>query len=317
MKYKDIAIADGALLPASYRDDDRDGMIRLRAPNIHDLSFLERELDLQRLTSIFRWLWIAGRPTPARPLYYQLMLSREILVTENMDMHLVWTPGRIFLKPVPRFLLDPSFWRDHLSCPQSRPCANGPGCRTRQGLRQRALGFLSSYVGLVGHESDFFIAKERHLIPQEVDWLDWRSLICEILSIENLAHEVDPRFHYGELRLGRLNKIYILQGRSVTRGYMPTWQHYGGYLQDNLAWLATATIYIVVVLTALQVGLATSLGENHVFQSVSYGFTIFSISGPLIAVVLIFLVLIFLFINNWVEAASFKTRRSNALSIQL
>lgn len=48
-------------------------------------------------------------PMPPRPLHHQLLLSREISVTEQMDMYLVWMTGRMFLKPIPRFLLEPYF----------------------------------------------------------------------------------------------------------------------------------------------------------------------------------------------------------------
>lgn len=70
---------------------------------------VEKELDLQRAISIHGWLWLAGPPEPPRALYRQLLLGREIFVTEQMDMHLAWTTGRMFLRPVPRFLLEPDF----------------------------------------------------------------------------------------------------------------------------------------------------------------------------------------------------------------
>jgi hypothetical protein len=57
---------------------------------------------------------------PPRPLHYQQAASREIVVVEKMDLHLVWEPNRIYLKPLPRYLLSHSFWRDHLVCK--------PGC---------------------------------------------------------------------------------------------------------------------------------------------------------------------------------------------
>ena len=48
--------------------------------------------------------------------------------------------------------------------------------------------------------------------------------------------------------------------------------------------MATATVFIALVLTALQVGLATErLQENASFQQASYGFTIFAILGPICA----------------------------------
>lgn len=315
LQTSEVTTADDGLLPASYREKTSAGPIRLYVPSIHDHVFLKQELDLQRLNPVFHWLWVAGRPMPPRPLHYQLMLGRDIMITEDMNMHLVWTAGRIFLKPIPRYLLEPAFWNDCLLCPQDCHCPDDRDCR--QSLRRLALDFLFSYMGMISHESDFSIAKERHLLPKEVEWRHWRSLATEVLSIEDIDRQVDTRFLYGELLLGRLNKIYILSGRSVFRGYMPNWQQYGAYFQDNLAWLATATIYIAVVLTAMQVGLATSLKENRVFQLVSLGFTIFSILGPLVAAVIILLVFILLFINNWVEAVSFKKRRFESFNTRI
>ncbi|KAF0319168.1 UDP-N-acetylglucosamine transferase subunit ALG13 [Colletotrichum asianum] len=41
-----------------------------------------------------------------------------------------------------------------------------------------------------------------------------------------------------------------------------------------MAWITTATVYLVVVLTAMQVGLSTdALKDNNTFQRASYGFT--------------------------------------------
>lgn len=69
--------------------------------------------------------------------------------------------------------------------------------------------------------------------------------------------------------------------------------------------MTAATIYIALVLTAMQVGLATSyLGSNVSFQNASWGFTIFAILGPLIGVLVAGIVGIFQFCINLV-----KTRR--------
>ncbi|ROV90934.1 hypothetical protein VMCG_09992 [Cytospora schulzeri] len=328
-----------SLLPASYRVVVNQ-VPRLFTPNLHDDDdFLERELDLRRLDSIFNWLWVTGRPMPPRPLHYQLVLGREITVAERMDMHLVWTTGRIFLKPVPRFLLHPRFWRDHLSCREDCPClprhddadvignittkaqeaAGGGGVPQggcRQGLRARALGFLCSYTALVSHESDFLIARDRHLLPREVEWPAWRALVRQLLMIEDIDRKVDARFIYGELRLSRLNKIYMLARLPFLRGYLPHWQQYGTYFRDNLAWLATGTVYIAIVLTAIQVGQATSLAGNDRFQSASYGFTIFSILFPLIACLLILLVFSYKFVDNFIEAARYRNQRFRAIQIE-
>jgi hypothetical protein len=290
----------------------------LATPSRHVITCIEKELDLQRLNKVFGWLWVAGRPMPPRPLHHQLLLSRDIFVTEQMDMHLVWTTGRIFLKPIPRFLLEPNFWTEYFSCEQDCNCSEGanPPETARECDRRRlwrsALGFLFSYAALISHESDFYIAKENHLLPGEEDeitWGRWRTFI-EQLDMEHIYQKVDARFVYGELRLSRLNKIYRLSQHPFLRGYMSHWHQYGTFFQDNSAWLASAIVYIAIVLTAMQVGLATkSLTDNDAFQSVSYGFTIFSILGPLIAIALIFLAFCCMFVNNWVVTVIYKKTR--------
>jgi hypothetical protein len=114
---------------------------------------------------------------PPRPLHYQLLLSREIFVTERLDMHLVWTTGRIFLKPVSCFLLELCFWSCCLCCTQDCLCSKDEeeaklgGANKEHGhprLWKCAFGFLFSYAALISQESDFLIAKYMHLIPREV-----------------------------------------------------------------------------------------------------------------------------------------------------
>jgi hypothetical protein len=64
----------------------------------------------------------------------------------------------------------------------------------------------------------------------------------------------------------------------------------------------------------MQVGRATkSLADNDAFQSASYGFTVFSILGPLLIAGLIVLVFCFTFVNNWILAANYKKRRFNII----
>ncbi|KAF4331871.1 subtilisin-like serine protease [Fusarium beomiforme] len=297
------------LLPASYLTESDD----LATPGRHVRTCIRTELDLHRLNKISGWLGIAGRLTPPRPLHHQLLLSREIFITEQMDMHLIWTTGRIFVKPMPRFLLEPRFWTEYLCCRQEYDCSNGEShsrggvqeCECRR-LWKCALGFLFSYAALIRHESDFFTAKDKHLLPEEVEWPGWISFVKQ-LNTEHIYPDIDPRFYHGELRLSRLNKIYHLS-RAPLHGYMAHWNQYATFFQDNFAWLAGTTVYIAVVLTAMQVGLATdSLKDNDAFQSASYGFTVFSILGPLICAGLIFLTFCFIFIFNWIMTENHLT----------
>ncbi|KAF6806868.1 hypothetical protein CPLU01_15856, partial [Colletotrichum plurivorum] len=142
-----------SLLPASKRtkEDDLEApafspildgtnseIDRVQVATIHD--WIDEETDLHRLAAIHNWLWIVGRPMPPRPLHQQRLLNREITITEKMDLHLVWTTDRIFIKPLPRFLLEPRFWAGFLRC-HAVPVCNGDLCSCG-GRRKRALGFL-------------------------------------------------------------------------------------------------------------------------------------------------------------------------------
>lgn len=296
------------LMPASYRTENDD----LAASSL-DFACIKKELALERLDRIIRWLWLAGRPMPPRPLHYQLLLKREIFITEQMDMHLVWSTERMFLKPIPRFLLEPRFWSQHLCCDQGCSCSKaGEGLQSdceRRILWKCSLGFLFSYAGLICYESDFLIAQDKHLLPKEIKWLAWRAFVKQ-LDTEHIYQRINERFVYGELRLSRLNKITRLSQGRLLVGYMPHWQQYRIFVRDNFTWLASAIAYMIIILTAMQVGLATkTLAENPAFQSASYGFTVFSIFGPAAATGIFLLIFGLIVAHNWMVTLAYKRRR--------
>ena len=232
----------------------------------------------------------------------------------------------MYLKPLPRFLLEPQFWTRFLSCAPNCACImeertaqmppvperKKPGepedCKQRK-LRRVALGFLFSYVALIRHESDLGIAKGKFLLPREVNWGYWTTLVKE-LDPEHIYPDIDERFVYGELRLSRLNKLFKLTQRPILRGYVYRWQQYSSFFQEYFGLLAAVTVYIAIILTAMQVGLATDkLQGSKAFMDASYGFTILSILGPLIIMALIFLIFLCLFGNNWYATVPFSRKR--------
>jgi hypothetical protein len=76
--------------------------------------------------------------------------------------------------------------------------------------------------------------------------------------------------------------------------------------------VATATIFAAFVLTAMQVGLATEkLGKNTDFQRASYGFTVFSLVGPICFVVLMALIALF---NLFVDLPGLLSDTDKALA---
>lgn len=297
-----------AELAASYRFKDD-----LVAPTRLESRFVEQEFELDRIHDIMQHLWMVGRPVPPRPLHHQLLLRRQIVITERMDMHLVWGQGHIYLKPIPRFLFLPGFWETHLPDNILRARGNR-GSNGRRSLRECALGFLVSYTALIAHESDFCIAQENHLIPTEVTWPKWRTLVRELLtSSSNIQAEVADRFIYGELRLNRLNLIYYFLG-DFPKGYLARWNSYGSFYRDNLELLIAGTAYVVIILSAMQVGLSTTrLSNNDTFLAVSYGFTIFSIVGPLVFLAIVVFLFCIGFVLNWTWSQKKERKRLQVL----
>ncbi|RYO22015.1 hypothetical protein AA0113_g12779 [Alternaria arborescens] len=73
--------------------------------------FLQDDLWSDDLKRIAPRLWIMTTTSSANvnPLHHQRVKGREIIVTEDPRLHLVWIHDRIFIKPIPRYLLSHTF----------------------------------------------------------------------------------------------------------------------------------------------------------------------------------------------------------------
>ncbi|ORY61453.1 uncharacterized protein BCR38DRAFT_467415 [Pseudomassariella vexata] len=278
-----------SLLPAATRTK-KDHIIVPQA----DIEFLEGELLVTRLNNIQKWLWLCGRPMPPRPLHRQVVLSRNITVSEEIELHLVWHKYRIFIKPLPPYPLDPDFWASHL-------LASG----TKSDGRSKQVA------------DDFHIAKDNGLLPEAVSWEGWKTLSAQFLQHYSYTSE-NPRHCYGELRLSWLNKVYRFTQGSMLRGYSQVAAHkfYIDLIKDNFRVLAAVLGYVAIVLTSTQVGLATEeLQANKAFQRASYGFTVFSIVAPLIVAVGILLMVLVPFFVNWRATKIYERLRFREMGV--
>ena len=281
------------IVSASYRTRD-DKIVTAKAD---DYEYVKSELRVDKLNEIHEWLKIVGRPMPPRALHTQKIKSREIIVTEQMDLHLVWCPKHIYIKPIPRFLLDTGFWEQHLC--------------TDYDLYACAMGFLRSFTALIQYESDYRIAMDMHLLPSEVTWSRWVLLVEQLLKCSDRIH-VNKRYIYGELRLGRLNLIYRL-GKGRIRGFLNNSTTYTDFLQGNLKSLLTLFAYFTIVLSALQVGLGTRhLENNDAFNNAAYVVVVFSMAAPLLAIAVVMAFLIGLTFYNLVATVKYRKQRLHA-----
>jgi hypothetical protein len=184
------------------------------------------------------------------------------VITEDPELHLLWSTDKIYIKPLPQYLMNYAFWKCFLS--EATP-----------DLRKAALGYVRSYYYLILHQSDFDIAIEKKLIYST---MDFAGVLYFLRSFRDIGDDaVTPRYHYGELRLSRLNffsRVYRFElfNREVH------WRY-----DDYFAQIIAPTVFIFatvsVALAAMQVVLAaeqlghTSTWMAFIFTSQWYSVT--------------------------------------------
>ena len=272
------AVAEGktiikaAGLPASFRTKKHS----LVLPNNELQDFLESDLSVKRIESIWSYLWLVGRPYLPRPLNIQAVLNRTIIPTTDASLHLVWTSGKIFIKPLPAYIVSEDFYDRCLASPSLPVYDRCLGSRNPHG---DALGLLYSYLALVPTELDFALAQgdEAHLFPRNYEWDKWQTLTNRVLTDypENTIYQYMPlRYVYGELRLSRLDKIYRYLRGDWLHGYsrLTGSTSYSEFFLEYIGIVTSVTVYIAIVLTAMAVGLVTEgLKDNPAFIGACYG----------------------------------------------
>ncbi len=235
------------------------------------MKFLQRELWAPDLERMAPHLWIMATQSYASvyPLHSQRLRRKELVVTEDPRLHLVWVYDRVFIKPIPKYLLSYDFWRIYLLDDASPIGGKTPEERqSHQNVCRAALGFVRTYLFLIEHESDFELAcrKEHQLIPAGVTWDAFCDFSSDLKDIDN--DTVSGRYHYGELRLTRLNMyVKILLGRF---DYERVHAQYGDYFARFYSPLLFVFGIISIVLSAMQVQLGVEMLASRQWPSFWY-----------------------------------------------
>lgn len=260
---------------------------------------------MTKINKMQKHLYLTGQKRDCSALHMHKTLDRHIIAVEDCRLHLMWQNRTIYIKTCPSFLLDYDMWMQHLVKDSV--------------IFRNALGFLRSYVSLVRRESDMLIARGNGLLPPNLDWQQWlnlsRSFLRHIGSLWDAKHQ--DRWTYGELRLGRLNMINRFcfcsdrEPGQLHRGLFNQYRDYGSNFRRHFSWIAASSIYSILVLTALQVGLATGqIGHNAQFMVAAEAFTISVLLALLAALVLSIVFGAYIFLDN--ALFTLKTLRSNA-----
>ncbi|KAI5802109.1 hypothetical protein FPQ18DRAFT_300252 [Pyronema domesticum] len=268
-------------------------------PNTKLSDYLTKELSVDRINKIHLDLWWAGRPGNIHTLHAQKMMKRDITISENIELHLVWFDSTIFIKPLPAWILDYDFYQKHI-------CSN-------EKLYLLANGWLVSYTKLVRYPSDFDIAMELKLLPSGMTWDSWCVLSYKLQKeLNDDCTKVNKRYYYGELRLPRLNHIYrFLRGFSV---YQNVYRQYDHFFSKNFAWLLLLVVYLSTILSALQVVIGIQ-DTSEKLMGFSYWVGLLSVALILFFVAVQLLLFIVIFVYHF--AATVKNLEKEKMGWKL
>ncbi len=187
-----------------------------------------------------------------KPLHHQGSHAREIKVSENPGLHLVWYNELIFVKPVPAYFYSPAFW-EYL---ENADADANAGAEKRSRLYQACVGFMRSYYLLIKYEIDFERACELRLIPKKggvefPTYAEWCEFMVPFSRVRD--DQVNRRYHYGELRLARLNRTaFFSKGKLSYFHIFPQW---GARTMHILTPILAMFAVCSVFLNAMQVSL--------------------------------------------------------------
>ncbi|KAL7896965.1 hypothetical protein HDV63DRAFT_82711 [Trichoderma sp. SZMC 28014] len=252
--------------------------IRLQHPFDGIAQFLKDELVTDDLDKLAPHLWLVAtqNSTHISSLTHQLVRGRQIVVTEDPGLHLTWIYEKVFIKPLPEYLLSHAFWNYFLVNPNS-PIPSPE----RRAIFRAACGFLRSYAFLIQHKSDYLLAVHDDslgLVPKSISFPKLVEFLRCFKSIPDT--EVSHRYLYGDLRLTRLNFwVKIFQGR---RTYFKQYGQYGAYFAQFYGPLLFVFGIITLALSSMQVVLAaesvTGFGDGWMsFVWMSQGFSVFTL----------------------------------------
>jgi hypothetical protein len=275
------------------------GHPRVGLANVGALTlFLEQELCSQDLEKMAPYLWMMSlrSSTNISPLHRQRVKGREILITEDPKLHLVWLPNRIHIKPLPAYLLSFEFWDVYLVRPSS-PLRD----ESRRRILTAALGYVRTFYYLIKYESDFILAQECCLIPKSVSWPQFCAFTSKFCSISD--DDVSPRYSFGELRLSRLNFYckFILWKFQVQHVHTSYASYFSRFYAPFLFVFGISTVLLSALQVELQLEPLTQVSRPS-FWIACHWCAFLTLFLVLILTALLFSLFLYRFVSEWQHA---------------
>jgi hypothetical protein len=278
---------------------------------------------------------ISFNSDPISSLTKNIVLGRQIVISEDVGLHCIWDDDRIFFKPIPYYLLSYGFWswllRADLESKEIGDYRNGQDeskeikaspthLEERENIITSACGLLRTYTHIIRYRSDFDIAARAGLVPIDATFED---LILFLEPFKDLPDSmISDRWCYGEIQLQTLNMVsFFTRLKPYHRLHRNRYNAFFlRYYGPTLFVFATFS----VALSAMQVALAVRAGEAPTegvtdgglggsWRSMGYAFRWFSLYSMIFAASMGLMLLVFLFglisVDQWESYCRWRAGR--------
>lgn len=192
-----------------------------------------------------KWLRYFPASSPILSLTAQRVHDRTLVITENPALHCILEDRRVFIKPLPPYLLSHAFW-SFITDRQNSWLTDAQ----RKEVYMSASGFLHTYTKLIQHESDYIIALEKHLIQVMISFPDLTKFLRAFEELN--AGSLNPRYS-DEHELRSLNTFSILH--SMKPYYRVRRYEYNSFFAPYITPMLFVFATFSVCLSAMQVTL--------------------------------------------------------------
>ncbi|KAK8189771.1 hypothetical protein IWZ00DRAFT_494006 [Phyllosticta capitalensis] len=263
------------------------------------LKFLKEDFCTPRLDAFSPSLWVVATQDSRHisSLTHQVVRGHEITLTENPELHLVWHDKRVFVKPLPPFLLSNVFWEVCLAADSES-----------EGVHRALLGFMRSYRYLIQHPSDFELAVEKRLVPVDCNHpkIDFATFVLFMEQFDVVDSDVSLRFHYGDLRLSRLNfwAKFVLGEFNFSDAY----GNYDAYFSRFYGPVLFLFGVLSIMISSIQLGFASQKGLQTVHSAwrplykVGEGLSVAVLVLACFIAVSLFALFVYLLLNEYIFA---------------
>ncbi|KAJ5393628.1 uncharacterized protein N7487_011269 [Penicillium crustosum] len=232
--------------------------VGLLRSQVHD--HLSNELATPLLDELYTHLWLVAKKSGRHidALHTQKVKGRAIIPTEDPRLHLIWNKNKIYIKPVPLYLVNYEFW----------------------------VRYLQPLKPVLSSENSSLVPK----IPEPAALIGWSIFINHFRVVGD--DRVAKRYHYGQLRLSRLNwavRIFRPQHTRTRWFYENSYWSTGEFMERATFPLVFLFASVSIALSSMQVALAVPVDRlwshilsDHELKEMSRAFWLFSIAVVLL-----------------------------------